>query len=77
MHNNDNTAYAEFSPCFWQFCQCMSLSKVSPSEKVATSGRVTRAIGEIKIGELFDAIQSTGHWLKFFTSENDCIIVPA
>ena len=36
--------------------------KFTPIENFVTSGRVTCAIGEIKIGEIFHAIQNTSHW---------------
>ena len=40
------------------------LAKIT-SEKFATFGRVTHAINEIKIGEIFVAIQSMSHWRNF------------
>ena len=57
---------------FANFANACHWRKFSPSVKFATSGRLARAIGEIKIGENFDAIKSTDHWrnfshAKFFT----------
>ena len=47
------TCIGEIGENFRQFCQYMSWKKILPSEKFATSGTVTHAVGEIKLVKLF------------------------